>query len=82
MINRPVEEVFTFMHAPNNDALWQSGIEELSQISEGPLGVGTEFWDVRRFLGMRIETVGECTEHECPTAGSVQEHSGAHSSPG
>ncbi|MGH3088294.1 MAG: SRPBCC family protein [Rubrobacteraceae bacterium] len=58
------EEIFAFAGDPRNDPLWSSSIEEVRQISEGTLGVGTEIRTVAHFLGRRIETPEKVTEYE------------------
>ena len=64
VIKRPVEEVFSFVNNPANEPLWSSGLVESSQISEGPVGVGTQMREVNRILGKRIEHIYEITEYE------------------
>ena len=64
VINRPVEEVFEFVTNPKNDLLWQSGVLESEQTSEGPMRVGTTVRSVSQFLGRRMEGTGEVTEYE------------------
>jgi len=64
VINRPVEEVFEFVTNPKNDVLWQSGVLESEQTSEGPMGVGTMVRSVSQSLGRRMESLSEITEYE------------------
>ena len=64
VINRPVEEVFAFHDNPYNQSKWESGIVEYEQTSEGSIGVGATFREVRTFIGRRIESTTEITEHE------------------
>ena len=42
MIDRPIEEVFRFVHDPRNDAFWQTTLIESKQVDEGPLRVGVD----------------------------------------
>lgn len=63
-INRPIEEVFSFMTNLENNPQWVSGLLEAKQTSPGPMGVGSTGTDVRQFLGRRIESTWEVTEHE------------------
>jgi carbon monoxide dehydrogenase subunit G len=63
-IDRPVEEVFAFVSEPEKQAQWRSGIEEAELTSEGPIGVGSTFREVERFLGRKIESTSEVTEFE------------------
>jgi hypothetical protein len=72
VIDRPMEEVFEFVHDPRNDASWQTTLIESSQVDEGPLGVGTQIRERRRFLGMQVEMTKEITEYE-PAKGSAFE---------
>lgn len=64
VINRPVEEVFAFLSNPENYPKWISSSSEVKIISEGPIGVGTTFRPVVKFLGRRIEGESEVTEYE------------------
>ena len=64
MINRPVEEVFSFVTNPENNSQWVSGLIEVKLTSPGPMGVGSTGTDVRQFLGRRIESTWEVTAHE------------------
>ena len=64
VINRPVEEVFGFVTNPRNDVLWQSGVLESEQTSEGPMGVGTTFRTVGLMMGRQMEMTAEVAEYE------------------
>jgi uncharacterized protein YndB with AHSA1/START domain len=66
VIDRPLEEVFAFVAEPNNDPLWLSTTLETQHTSEGAVDVGTTFRDVSKFLGRRIESTMEITQHEPP----------------
>jgi uncharacterized protein YndB with AHSA1/START domain len=43
-INRPVEEVFTYVTDTSNDPAWHTDILEARKTSEGPIGVGTKWY--------------------------------------
>jgi carbon monoxide dehydrogenase subunit G len=64
VINRPVEEVFEFVTNPKNDLLWQSGVLESEQTSEGPMGVGTTLRSVSQSMGRRMEGTWEVIEYK------------------
>lgn len=64
VINRPIGEVFAFVTNPANGSRYQSGVQESKQTSEGPIGVGTTYHEVRQFLGRRIVSDNEVTEYE------------------
>ena len=76
VINRPVEDVWAFMANPENDAQWTSGLVEATKISDGPMGVGAQIKDVRRFLGRQIESTLEITEWEPNKRSSMKSLSG------
>ena len=63
-INRPVEEVWNYLAEPANATSWMTGVIEAGPISEGPIGVGTKFRKVQRFLGWRTEMIYEAVEYE------------------
>ena len=64
LINRPVEEVFAYVANLENGGEWQTDVQELKQTSEGPLGVGTVWQEVRQLLGRRVEQSNKITEYE------------------
>jgi uncharacterized membrane protein len=64
LIGRPAEEVFAFVTAPENDRQWSSTAVERRVESEGPIKVGSRIHAVDKFLGRRIESTFEVTEHE------------------
>jgi carbon monoxide dehydrogenase subunit G len=76
VIGRPIEEVWEFVHDPEKDALWQTTLTESEELTEGPMSVGTRVREVRRFLGVRIETGWEVTEYEPTTKSAIRSTSG------
>ena len=70
VIDRPVDEVWEFVHDSTKDALWQTTLVESEKLTEGPMRVGTQVREVRHFLGLRIELTWEVTEYE-PTRKSA-----------
>jgi uncharacterized membrane protein len=63
-INRPVAEVFACVSDLQNGPKWQKGLVEALPITTGPLGVGTQFTGVRKFMGRRVESVIQFTTYE------------------
>ena len=63
-INRPVEQVFTFLADTKNLRSWQSGLVENEQLTEGPLRVGSRFREVRRTGPRNSEIQAEITVFE------------------
>jgi uncharacterized membrane protein len=64
LIGRPAEDVFAFVTDPQNDRLWSSTAVERRVESGGPIEVGSRIHAVDKFLGRRIESTFEVTEHE------------------
>jgi hypothetical protein len=64
VIDGPIDAVFRFVHEPANDASWQTTLIESTQLDDGPLGVGTQVRERRRFLGIQAEMTREITEYE------------------
>jgi carbon monoxide dehydrogenase subunit G len=72
VIDRPPEEVFAFVTAPENDREWVSTAVERQREKEGPIGVGSRIRAVDKFLGRRIESTLEVTEHEPSTRSTIR----------
>jgi len=64
VINKPTEEVFTYLANLENDLKWRREWVEAKNTSESPLGLGTTFLLVGELLGRRMETVYETIEYE------------------
>ena len=75
-INRPVEQVFEFATNPENEPLWNTGMQESEITSAGPLGVGAKVRSVSRVLGRNVETTWEVTEYEMNRKKAVKSTSG------
>jgi uncharacterized protein YndB with AHSA1/START domain len=52
-IARPIEDVFTFVTDTQNDPQWHKDVIEATKISEGPIGDGTTFSVVIKFMGKK-----------------------------
>jgi len=65
LIDKPAEDVFTFLHNPENHPKFVPGMLEFNKASPGPIEqVGTSVQGVRRFLGRRMELPYEITEYQ------------------
>lgn len=64
VINRPVEEVFAVVSDIEKNPKWTSVFLEARKTSEEPIGVGTTWRVVQKFLGQRFESEVEVTEYE------------------
>lgn len=67
LVDRPIDEVFTFISNPLNMPKWQVMVAKVEQLIPGAIGLGSKF-DVRAgMLGRAMEGVMEITEFEPPT---------------
>ncbi len=67
LVDRPIDDVFTFMSNPNNMPKWQVMVAKVEQLVPGAIGVGSKF-DVRAgMLGRAMEGVMEIIEYDPPT---------------
>ena len=63
VINRPVAEVFAYMTDPENTPKWQGGVEAV--ITHGPSDkVGSQYTEVRKFMGQEMKSPLEITAIE------------------
>jgi hypothetical protein len=60
IIDRPVEEVWSFVSDPGNDPKWYQGTMKVRQISEGPTAVGTTLEAVIQFRGRSLVAGARC----------------------
>lgn len=62
-INKPVEEVFAYVNNPDNSATWQGGVESV-EYSDPDQKVGSQFTEIRKFMGREMKTMMEITALE------------------
>jgi carbon monoxide dehydrogenase subunit G len=72
VIERPPEDVFAFVTTPENDHEWVSTAVERQREKEGPIEIGSRIRAVDKFLGRRIESTLEVTEHEPNTRSAIR----------
>lgn len=63
-LNRPVEQVFSFLTDNHNLRMWQSNLIESEQLTDGPMRVGTRIREVRRLGRRPSEIQAEITAFE------------------
>src|SRR5512136_410485 len=63
-IDRPIEEVFAYVGDAGNGPKWQKALVEVHRITAGPLGVGTQYSGVRKFMGRNVESLIQYTTYE------------------
>jgi len=64
VVNRPTDEVFTYLANLENDAQWRREWVDARQTSDSPPGLGATFLLVGELLGRRNEVVYETIEYE------------------
>jgi uncharacterized membrane protein len=67
VIDRPVEQVFTFVSNLENAPKWQSDLVTSTLDTAGPIGVGSKFREVTKVLGRKVDALCEITEYDYPT---------------
>lgn len=63
-IDRPSEEVFTYISNFENNPEWQSGQLKAKFTTDGPLRVGSTYDQVAKFLGRQVVSTFEVVEYE------------------
>lgn len=61
---RPVEAVFSFVARAENGSMWNSAVRDVRKTSEGPVGVGTEYWMSRQLPRGIVENTLQVVEYE------------------
>jgi len=67
LVDRPIEEIFTFISNPLNTPKWQAMIASIEQVTPGPIGVGTQYNVHASLMGRAIDGLLEITSYEPPT---------------
>jgi len=63
-IYQPIQRVFDFISAPENDFQWQYGTLASAHISGSTSGLGACFQSTGHFMGRRIQSTFEVIEYE------------------
>ena len=71
-IRRSPEEVFAFVTDPARYPRWQPSLVSVEPHGRGPLRLGSEATEVRRFLGRELETTWTCVEHRPWTRSAIE----------
>jgi carbon monoxide dehydrogenase subunit G len=67
VIDRPIDEVFTFLADGENDKKFSPRVQEIRKTTDGPVGVGTVFASTVKDAGMTTKREFELTEFVAPT---------------
>jgi carbon monoxide dehydrogenase subunit G len=73
VVERPVERVFAFITDMHKVKLWLP-VNNIRQISSGPMGVGSTFAQEAQFLGQRFQATSEVTRYESPRVFALKIH--------
>jgi carbon monoxide dehydrogenase subunit G len=76
LVDKPINDVFTFVANPNNMSKWNSAVVSLQQITPGEVGVGTKFKSVGELMGRRIDGEMQVTAYEPDTKCGYQVNAG------
>ncbi len=63
LIQRPPEEVFDYLSDPRNELEWNPKVRVMEKLTDGPVGVGTEFR--AKWTKSGVVTL-ECREYDRP----------------
>ena len=63
-VNRSIDHVFNFIVNVENAPKWQPAVIETRRLTDGPIRVGSQFREVAKMMGRRVETVCEITALE------------------
>jgi hypothetical protein len=66
VIDRPIDEVFTFLADGTNDPKFSPRVQQIRQTTDGPVGVGTVFESTVKDAGMKTSRRFELTGFEAP----------------
>ena len=64
VVNRPVEDVFSYVASFENRMNYEEGLVESEQTSDGPFGLGATGRDAMRAMGRRMESTAEIVAFE------------------
>jgi uncharacterized protein YndB with AHSA1/START domain len=67
VIDRPIEEVFAFLAAGENDPKFSPRVLEIAKKTDGPPGVGTVFESTVKDAGLKTHRELKLTEFQPPT---------------
>jgi uncharacterized protein YndB with AHSA1/START domain len=68
VLDKPIGDVYRFLTEAKQETDWRSPyVLSSRQLTDGPVGVGTQFETVNRFWGKRETVVTEITAMEPPT---------------
>ena len=76
LIERPVEDVFSFISNFENESEWCEEVVRTQKTSDGPIGVGSTFTDHVEFLGRTMKSSYEILAYDLNKTVSIKTSSG------
>jgi uncharacterized membrane protein len=76
VIDRPLEEVFTYVADARNRPQWDESVDSEELTSPEPIGVGSTIRTKMRSMGREYQYAWRITEHEPPNEMTVESTSG------
>jgi uncharacterized protein YndB with AHSA1/START domain len=67
VVDRPIEEVFAYLAAGENDPKFSARVLEMRKTSDAPVGVGTVFNSTVKDGGFKTKREFEITDFDAPT---------------
>ena len=67
VVDRPIEEVFAYLAAGENDPKFSSRVLEMRKATDAPVGVGTVFNSTVKDGGFKTKREFEITDFDAPT---------------
>jgi uncharacterized protein YndB with AHSA1/START domain len=67
VVDRPIEEVFAYLAAGENDPTFSARVLEMRKATDGPVAAGTIFHSTVKDGGMTTQREFELTEFDAPT---------------
>ncbi|WP_096435299.1 SRPBCC family protein [Alteribacter populi] len=72
MINKPIDDVFSYASNIENGTEMMANVVEVNKLTEGPVGVGTQYEEIRQFSNRKVGAVLEIVHYDAPHAYSVK----------
>jgi hypothetical protein len=76
VVELPVRDVFAFVACVENNLQWQPSLLEVAAVTDGPVGVGSRFWERRRVLGVPVVSEYVIEEFDPPRRCSARSVTG------
>ena len=75
-LERSPQEVWDFLMEPGNQARWQNAVLSVRTEPEGPIGLGTKYFETRQLLGKRFDLSFVVSRFDPPGHSAIELTSG------